>query len=430
MQFATRVLLAAAVAGAGGPAAAAPAAPKIHWATSVQAGLEEAKGKGLPLLVALNMDNERGNEAMVEKVYTDPAFVAAAAKCVCTIGSMGSHDQVPDAARGRRVCAKFGSLSCAEHQAVERVIRTDWLKVKVDVDVNSPQHFFLAPDGRRLFQRTWTLDAKELAALMARARELCAPESLAAWDTKEGRLARAADPLRPVREGALRDLAAMKDPEVDAKLTALAKGSADEEVACDVLDAFAGAMTPDRAALAASLLGAKSPAVRMHAAVAVEASKDPGAAKTLGAALAKERVDEVRGVLYRAVAGSAPGDAAARGILLGGLKEKDEVLPHVLVALGPWAKDLEVVAPLKALAHGKDPWRVRAAACWTLGMSGKVDLAPGLREIKDEEKRSGLSYVAKMAARRLDGDFDETEYRRSLRRFAPTPVRHPGDPEE
>jgi hypothetical protein len=427
------ILAAACALAAPGPArAAAPAGggAKVRWATSVTTALAEAKTKGVPVLVAINMDDERGNDHMVEKVYTDAAFVAAAARCVCTIGSLGSHDQVTDATTGRKVCARFGSLSCADHQGVERVVRSEWLKRKPHEDVTSPQHFFLAPDGRRLFSRTWQVEAKELVALLARAKELSTPESLASWDTLEGRLARAGDPFRPVREGALRDLAAAKDAAVDGKLAALAKGSPDGEIACDVLAAFALSMTPERTALASSLLGAKSPEVRMSAAVALEASKDPSAGPALAGALAKEKDDGARGVLYRALSGCSPADPATRAAVLAGLKEKDAVLPHVLVALAPWAKDEEVVAALQPVAFGKDPWTVRAAACWTLGMSGRFELAPKLRQVKDSGRWSRLASVAQMAARRLDGDFEEFEYRRALRSFARSPVRHPGDPED
>lgn len=415
----------------GGPAAGAAAAPLLHWAPSIEAGLAEAKAKGFPLMVALNMDHERGNEAMVKSIYTDPVVLAAAGKCVCTIGCMGGHDEVKEAGSGRMVCSKFGSLTCAEHQAVEKVVRIQWLKKKASDDVDSPQHFFLAPDGRRLFHRTWTLDARDLAALMARAGTLCAPASLAAWDTLEGRLQRAADPLAPVRAEAIEALAGMKDPAVDGKLGDMAKGSADEGVQADVLDAFAPAMNPARVALAASILASKGPIARMHAAVALEAAKTPEALKALTAALGAEKEAQVRGVLYRSLSGCAPADAGVKTLVLGGLKEKGpEVLPSVLVALGPWAEDPQVVAPLKAIAFGKDPWMVRAAACWTLGLSGHRDLVPALDAVKDDSRGRRLTAVAKLAVRRLGGLVDDAEYRGALKGFAFSPVRHPDDPKE
>ncbi|HEU4395212.1 MAG TPA: HEAT repeat domain-containing protein [Planctomycetota bacterium] len=412
------------------PAALPPPASTPKWAPSIEAGLAEAKSKGIPLLVALNMDNERGNEHMLGKVYTDPAFLAAAGKCVCTIASLGSHDSVKDAS-GRAVCARFGSLTCAEHKAVEKVIREQWLKRGPKDDVISPQHFFLAPDGRRLFQRTWQVEAKELAALLDRARELCAPEALSVRDTAEDRLKRVSDPLAPVREEAIAALAGLNDPAVDGKLGDLAKAAADEGVAVSVLDGFALAMNPARVAAAAGLLGAKSPEVRMHAAVALEASKDPAALKALTGALGREKDAGVKGVLYRSIAGCAPEDPAARSSVLGGLKERAPgVLPQAIVALAPWAKDPQVIAPLKALAFSKEDWRVRAAACWTLGLSGQKDLAPKLREIKEEGKESRLVPVATLAAQRLNDEADLDAYRRAVKQFAWSPIRHPGEPEE
>jgi len=419
-------------AGVPGPAAAAaPRADSVRWAPSIEKGLEEAKARGVPLLVALNMDNERGNDAMVEKVYPDPLVVAAAAKCVCTIGSIGNHGSRKDPVTGRMVCERFGSLTCAEHRAVEKIVREQWLKKGRVEDVISPQHFFVAPDGRRLFQRTWQVEPKELADLLDRARSLSGPEALAARDTPEDRLKRAGDPLRPVRDEAIGALAALKDPAMDERLAALAKSAADEGVAVSVLDGFAAAMDPARVAAAAGFLAAKPDAVRMHAAVALEASKDPAALKALVSALGREKDARVKGVLYRSISGCAPGDASARAAVLGGLKERAEgVKPHAIVALAPWARDPQVIAALKSVAFGKEDWRVRAAACWTLGLSGQSEIAAKLAEVRDEGKENRVVPIAQLAIRRLNDEAGPDEYRRAMKSFAWSPIRHPGEPEE
>ena len=405
----------------------APACPR--WAPSIEDGLAQAKAKNLPLMVALNMDRERGNEAMVAEVYTDPLVVAAAAKCICTIGSLSTHPDMRDAARGRMVCSKFGFLTCAEHKAVERVIRVDWLKKGPAEEVDSPQHFFLAPDGRRLFHRTWTVDAKELASLMARASEFCTPAALEVFDTLEGRLRRAGDPEPVVRAGAIEALAAMKDAAVDARLAEMARSSPDEGVQGDVLAAFAAAMNPARATLAGTMLGAKSPLTRMHAAAALEASRTPEALKCLTAALAREKDPEMRGYLYRSVSGCAPGDAGARGTVFAGLAEKGEtVLPQVLVALGPWASEPAVFAALRPIALGREDWRIRAAAWWSIGLSGHREMAAERKDLKDDSKGRRLSRMADLALRRLAESVDVLEYRRALEQIARPPVEHPDEP--
>jgi HEAT repeat protein len=413
------------------PAPASAPATAIRWAPSIRAGLDEAKTRGVPLFVVLNMDNERGNDAMVEKVYPDPDVVAAAAKCVCAVASLGNHETAKDPVTGRTVCAKFGSVTCAEHRAIEKVIREQWLKKTPKDEVISPQHFLLAPDGRRLFARKWTLDAKELVALLDRGRELATPEALADRDTPEARLKRVSDPLAPIREEAIEALAGMKDDSVDGKLADLARASTDEGVQVSVLDGFAPAMTPGRVAAATALLGAKSPKTRMHAAVALEASKSPAALKALIAVLPREKDAGAKGVLYRCVAGCSPEEAAAKAAVLGGLKERtDAVLPHVIVALAPWAKDPQVIAALKSIAFSKEDWRARAAACWTLGLSGQKDLASKLREIQEPGKESRLAAIASLAAQRLNDEADLEQYRRTTRQFAWSPIRHPGEPEE
>jgi hypothetical protein len=415
---------------AGGGPGGAGAAPAIRWAPSIDAGLAEAKSKGLPLMVALNMDHERANDALMKELYGDPVFLAAAAKCVCTIGCLGAHDEVKDPASGRMVCSKFGSLTCAEHQAVDQVVRVKWLHRGPKDLVDCPRHFFLAPGGKILFHRTWTLEPKDLAALMARAGEACAPAALAAWDTVEARLKRTGEPLRPVREEAVRALAGMKDAAVDGKLGELAKAATAEDLACEVLDAFAAAMTPARRGVAAPFLAAKGPATRMHAAAAIEASQDPEALKELLAALGKERDAGVRGVLYRCIAGLGPTSPEARAVVAGGFKEKGDLLAQVCVAAAPWAQDPQVFASLKSVAFGEGTPAARCAAVWALGLSKHRELATPLREIKDPTRRGLLSKVAEEAALMLTDGGDPVEYRRRARDFAPSPVRHPGDPEE
>src|SRR5262245_59807130 len=142
MRLGGRVLALAIVAFAAAPRSAtataepaiAAAPPILRWASSIATGLAEAKARNLPFMVALNMDRERGNEEIVAKVYRDPVVLAAAAKCICAIGSLGSHTEAPDPALKRPVCTKFGSVTCAEHQAIERIIRTDWAKKKAAED--------------------------------------------------------------------------------------------------------------------------------------------------------------------------------------------------------------------------------------------------------------------------------------------------------
>ena len=220
------------------PEAAAQDRQQPRWAPSIEKGLEEARERGVALMVALNMDNERGNQGMVDDVYTDPKFLKATEKCVVAIGSLFQHGS-KGGTGGQKICERFGSVTCEQHQAIEKVIRQDWLKRGPDDDVESPRHFFLSPDGTILFQKVWTMRAESLAELMTRASELCTPGRLEKWNTLEARLERATDSAQSVREAALEELIAENDPEIDGKLAELAKKSKDPMVTGSVLASFA-----------------------------------------------------------------------------------------------------------------------------------------------------------------------------------------------
>src|SRR5581483_1473003 len=81
---------------AGGTAAAQQAGAQPAWAESVEAGLAAAKAKGQALMVALNMDKERGNQQMVDEVYTSAEFHEAAKRCVVAVASLYQHPTKSD----------------------------------------------------------------------------------------------------------------------------------------------------------------------------------------------------------------------------------------------------------------------------------------------------------------------------------------------
>lgn len=407
------VVAAAAAVLAAGSAPASPAGPPelLPWAHGLEAAQADAKARNVPLLVVLNMDGERGNEAMLGEVYALPEVREAARKCAVTIASIGKHAEVADPASGRRVCAKFGQVTCGEHRATEEVVRKDWLHRGPNDDVDSPRHIFRAPDGRLLFERVWTLDAKELVKLIDRAVLACEPATLAAWDTTAARVARVADPIRCVREAALRDLVAAKDPAIDAQLFDLAKRSESDGVARDVLGAMAADLTPTRADGMRKLLAAPQPAARMQAAAALVAQPGKESFDALCAAYAKEKEAGVKCVLVRALAAAGGDPAKARDLVLKAAKSADPpVRVHAIVALAQWAKDDAVVEALRKLPlNEKMTSEVRCAACWTLGLSGRKELAAEWKPLAEERDES-LKRVAKGAAAQLAAGGDPGKF--------------------
>lgn len=404
--------------------AAARAAPpeQIAWAPGLAAAQESAKARNVPLLVVLNMDAERGNDAMVAEVYTAPAVREAAKKVSATVASIGRHPEAD--AGGRKVCSRFGHVTCDEHRATEEVVRKEWLRRGEKDDIESPRHIFRAPDGQLLFERVWTLDAVELVALIDRAAKCCTPEILAAWDTPKARLERVSDPLACLRQAALADLLGARDPKLDQQVADLAKRTERTDVASDVIQALGASGTPERAALVRGLLAAAAPEVRNEAAAAVARQKSKEAADALLAAFGKEKQEETKAVLLRAYA-VAGGDAPkTRDFVLRHAKGGDEKLRvHAVLALAPWAKDDPVVDAVRRLpANEKAPDLLRAAACFLLGLSGRKECAADLKPAT-ESRHETLKRTAFAAIQRLESGKDDPNYLWLPSWIAPLPVR-------
>ena len=356
------------------------------WVESIEAGLAAAKSRNQALMVALNMDKERGNQQMVDEVYPSPEFHEAAKHCVIAVASMFEHPKKTGAG-GATVCARFGSVTCAQHRAIEKTVRADWLKRGPKDDIESPRHIFVSPDGKILFQRVWTMDAPTLAALMVRASELCTPERLAKWDTIDGRLERATDPIAAIREIAVAELVAANDPAVDERLMKLAKTTTVPAVAGTIYAGFVAATTPERRKLGQAGLGDKLPEVRLQVAHALEKTGAVEHIAVLLAQAAKEKDDRARGEMYRAlgvlgIVGEK--DAHVEKLLLKAVgSTKDGARAHAAIAIAPWAADAAVKTELSKILIQGDSQSVRSAAAWALGYSADPAIADELTKIHD-----------------------------------------------
>jgi HEAT repeat protein len=420
------MFLAAALA-AGGPASAQQAGGQPVWAASIEAGLADAKAKGQALMVALNMDKERGNQQMVDEVYTSPEFHEAAKHCVVAVASLFQHPTKRDA-KGAPVCARFGSVTCAQHQAIEKIVRHDWLARGPKDDIESPRHIFVSPAGKILFQRVWTVDAPTLAALMKRASELCTPERLAKWDTLDGRIERAADPIAAVREAALAELVALSDPAIDERLVKLAKATTTAPgVAGAIYAAFVAAATPERRKLGEAGLGDKQPDVRVQVAHALEKLSPEESIPPLLAQAAREKDDRARGEMYRALGvlgGNPKKDPRVEKLLLKAISTSgDGARGHAAVAIAPWAAETAVKTELRKIIIQGDSQNLRSSAIWALGYSEDKALADEFAKL-----RAGLTmrdWKVRMALESAEGKLagrDPPGYDDAPLRFLPHPA--------
>lgn len=407
------------------PATAQERPSHPRWAPSIEEGLAEAKKRGVAFMVALNMDRERGNQQMVDEVYTSEEFHAAADKCVIAIASMFEHSKAG-------ACPRFGHVTCEQHRMIEDTVRRDWLGRGPKDDVESPRHFFLAPNGKILFQRVWTMTAKDLSDLMTRASELCTPERLEVWDSLEGRMERAFDPIAAVRDIALAELIAENDPEIDEALAERAKKEKDPDVVGSVMAAYAGADTPERRELAHDALKHKAPEVRMRVALAMRRSGSDEHLKPLLDRVGKEKDEKAKASMCRAIGALGPEDAKVRKALVKALGDKEELVrEQAAVAVAPFATDKSVKSALQKILLQGGSQDVRMAAAWALGYCDDEKVKDDLVEYEKslgrwdwKLRRAVEAAIAKLKGRPTDG------YDALPSRFLPDPAEgeKPKDP--
>lgn len=160
--------------GPGSAAAAAPApaaAPGIEWQRSLADALAVAAAEHRPLLIAVNMDGESASDRIWREEYRDPAFVAAANRCVCVAASLFRHNPHDHDEQGRRVeCPRLPGLTCGEHVALEPQLFEKFL---ADGERVAPRHALVKTDGTKVFDLSLCFDLKDIdRALQAAVADL------------------------------------------------------------------------------------------------------------------------------------------------------------------------------------------------------------------------------------------------------------------
>ncbi|MGB0331850.1 MAG: HEAT repeat domain-containing protein [Planctomycetota bacterium] len=139
--------------------AAAPLLPvrvaDIQWAPSFDEALEVAASEEKVIFIAVNMDGERANDQMAEKVYKERDIQELAAETVNLIASAGRH-------RKSGKCPRFGCVSCEQHRFVDIAVREQVLKPSATGAVIAPQHVFCEPDGSVILSVPYGISASEL----------------------------------------------------------------------------------------------------------------------------------------------------------------------------------------------------------------------------------------------------------------------------
>lgn len=124
----------------------------IVWDSNYEEALKEARERNVPVMIAFIQDGEEANERIVNNFYTQKDFVLMTRKFINLLACRGTesdHGSIRVKQNGKwvRICKKFGSITCLEHQEVERQAFLDYMP---DGFVKTPQHLFCSPDGKVL----------------------------------------------------------------------------------------------------------------------------------------------------------------------------------------------------------------------------------------------------------------------------------------
>ncbi|MCC7139681.1 MAG: hypothetical protein IT460_14755 [Planctomycetes bacterium] len=151
--------LAAPVRGADAPPAAPaaprkaprpPPAPGIHWERDLDAALRRAVREGRPVYVCENgriEEGEAGTTMLARAVYPSAEVGDASRGFVCLVANGATH--ATKTVDGEEVCERYGTGTCACHQAVVAFVLE---RFSADgVSIVSPSHFLLDADLRDVY---------------------------------------------------------------------------------------------------------------------------------------------------------------------------------------------------------------------------------------------------------------------------------------
>jgi hypothetical protein len=439
----------------------APAAGGIAWQTSWDKTFERAAAEKKLVFLAVNMDGERANDRIVEKVYRDKHVQEMAGRTLNLVASAAEHAGID------KPCPRFDGVRCQDHRRVDTAARKDVLKADAQGLVVAPQHVFLAPDGKIVLSVPYEIDAGELVWCFVSALQKLDAASAPAMP------ASARMPKRvivgathdPAGEGQGGSLVPPTSKEVQEILTMLKKGGMGEErmaalrrlVLSDDPDAVAyigqelksggygfgggggagggggkggggagaggggrGAGGDQRHLLILRAIGQLSPppywemvsefldhddeGLRREAAVAIEQLAAREAVPALTKALNAEKEPGHQKDLLRALGACGAGDSKTRALLVKRAKSDKQSLvrANAYLALAWSASDPDVQALLRATLEKGDDLD-RAAAALAVGIARDAAWIPVLETAAAAAKDDGTKAAIRAARGVLDG---------------------------
>jgi len=437
---------------------ALPAAGGIAWQSSWDKTLERAAAEKKLVFLAVNMDGERANDRIVEKVYRDKLVLDLSGRTLNLVASAAEHAGI------EKPCPRFDGVRCQDHRRIDTAARKDVLKADAQGLVIAPQHVFLAPDGKVVLSVPYEVDAGELAwcfvsALQKLDAATAPPMPASARMPKRVIVGGTYD---PAGEGQGGSLVPPTSKEVQELLTMLKKGGMGEErmaalrrlVLSDDPDAVAyigqelksggygfgggaggggaggkgggaggggrGAGGDQRHLLILRAIGLLSPpaywemvsefldhddeGLRREAAVAIEQLAAREAVPALTKALNAEKEPGHQKDLLRALGACGAADAKTRALLVKRAKSDKQSLvrANAYLALGWSASDPDVRALLRATLEKGDDLD-RAAAALAVGIARDPAWIPILETAAAAAQDAGTKAAIQAARGVLDG---------------------------
>ena len=449
----------------------------IDWKTSLDEALALAAKENKPILVAFNMDRERANDRMAREHYKDPAVLAIAGKYICLIASKFRHAEELDG-----ICPRFGTVTCTQHISGEIAARKKYLKT---VNVESPQHLILRPDGTLFRKKVWFMSTEQLADLLSKAHRDLFPDQYTG-DVKGGQIPVEEEPEEepeeedaeedaedepvPVTPKEIRDSILKKRDIWEIKKLARElmkkeaplKQEADEilddllsnkeyqvEVTCGLLLAHGFRGNKKAVKKVAKFLSHKEEKIRSHAAVALEDIADQSAYTAVRKQLKREKEDNVTKNLVRAFGVVGNQKRGSVETVLELTKARSSVVArNAIVALSNFKRSSKAEKELISIAFksgfggrggrrggGRAGFgaslRKVGAALYSLG---ELESKKARKEIAKRLERERVEQIAEFyqgVLDRIDGKVDvkSAEYKKKRQEAASDRIRRDLDPE-
>ncbi len=398
-------------------------AGKLVWESEYEAALLKAKTESKIIFLAVNMDDEKGNDRMVKNVYTDRTVQRLAQGTVNLVASIGRHNK-------SGACSHLGTITCAEHRAVEGRVNGPILKPDNQGQVVAPQHVWLSSEGKVLISVPYEITAGEMEWCFHEAARKVDPNYSGKESGKSKRPRRwipdgvfdgksdsgeqpptreeTLELIQEVRKGILKGgdlvkaykrIAEADEPEAREQIRQYLKssgggggrrgggmGQAGNAKRIAMVRVIGLGSPQSYWEVLDSLVGSGEDALRNEVAVAMEQLAAPEALKSLTKAYKKEKDEIGRKNLLRAIAACGSQDGGARSLLFKAAKQtRDGMLRrNALIGLG-WQVDQNSVRSTLEKVLAKEEQADCIAVVIGMGISRDPIWVDTLKQIADEE---------------------------------------------